>query len=107
MAYVQMKLKDYDIAINYFSNVWEIAEAKFGRKSQEVGQVYLELANAHIKKKDFEEGINFQKKAFEVYQEIEGFSDSDFIANIAITLSEWLEKADKIEEALLSLKQAE
>ena len=72
-----------------------------------MGKAYLELAQAHLKKKDFNEAINLQKKALKVYQELENYSDSDNIANIAITLSEWLEKVDKIDEALESLKQAE
>jgi tetratricopeptide (TPR) repeat protein len=104
---VHAKLKDYENSITYFSQVWELVEAKYGRKSEEVGKIYLELAKVHVKKKDFEEGINYQKKALEVYQDLEGYGDSDHIANIAITLSEWLEKAERIDEALVVMKQAE
>jgi hypothetical protein len=60
-----------------------------------------------LKKKDFNEAINFQRKALKVFSELENYSDSDHIASIAMTLSEWLEKVDKIDEALDSLKQAE
>lgn len=44
-----------------------------------------------------------------MYQDQEGTQQvpQDQIADIAITLSEWLEKADRIEEALDVLKQAE
>jgi tetratricopeptide (TPR) repeat protein len=101
---VYSKLKDYENAITNLSTVWEIAEAKYGRKSEEVGKVYLELAKVNLKKKDFTEAINYQKKALEVYQELENFQDTDHVANMAITLSEWLEKAENIEEALHSLK---
>ena len=54
MAQVFSKLKDYDNAVSYLSNVWEISEVKFGTKSEEVGAVYLELAKVYLKKKDFD-----------------------------------------------------
>lgn len=38
---------------------------------------------------------------------MESFNDADHVANVAITLSEWLEKAENIDEALQALKQAE
>ena len=60
-----------------------------------------------MKQKKFDDAINYQRKALETFQNLEGDQDLDHIANIAITLSEWLEKDDKIEEALESLKQAE
>lgn len=100
-------MKDYESAIGHLSTVWELSEAKYGRKAEEVGRVYLELAKVYLKKKDFTEAINYQRKSLEVYQELENFSNTDLIAEIAITLSEWLEKVDNLEEALKSLKQAE
>lgn len=71
-----------------------MCQATFGDSSEEVGKAYLELANANLKKKDYNEAIKFQRKALKVYQELENFRDTDHIANIAITLSEWLEKAE-------------
>jgi tetratricopeptide (TPR) repeat protein len=59
MAHVHSKLKEYDNAINCLSQVWELAEAKFGRKAEEVGKVYLELAKVYLKKKEFEEAISY------------------------------------------------
>jgi len=59
MAQVYTKLKEYENAITYLSLVWEISEAQFGRKSEEVGKVYLELAKVYLKKKDFNEAINY------------------------------------------------
>ncbi len=37
-----------------------------------MGKVYLELAVAHLKKKDMNEAISFQQKALKVYQDIAG-----------------------------------
>lgn len=34
MALVHTKLKDYESAITHLSSVWELYEAKFGRKSE-------------------------------------------------------------------------
>lgn len=100
MAQVHTKLKEYENAITYLSNVWEIYEAKHGRKSEQVASIYLELAKVYLKSKNFTEAINYQRKALEVYQELESFNDADHVANVAITLSEWLEKAENIDEAL-------
>ena len=120
MAHVHQRLKDYETSTNLLFQVWEIYQAQFGSGSLEVGKVYLELALAHLKKKDTNEAISFQQKALKVHQDIagdvtnqqqqqEGESpiSQDTVADIAITLSEWLEKADRIEEALESLKFAE
>ena len=59
MSHVHQRLKDYDTAGNYLSQVWELYQAHFGDSSIEVGKAYLELAQAHLKKKDFNEAINF------------------------------------------------
>ncbi len=57
--------------------MWEINQARFGDASEEVGRAYLELAQVNLKKKDFNEAINFQRKALKVFSELENFSDSD------------------------------
>ena len=54
ISHVHQKMKDYDTAINYLSQVWELSQAKFGDNSEEVGRSYLELAAAYLKKKDFD-----------------------------------------------------
>jgi tetratricopeptide (TPR) repeat protein len=59
-----------------------------------------------MKKKDFTEAINYQKKALSVYAELEN-AEPKKIANVAITLSEWSEKAENIPEAIDSLRQAQ
>jgi tetratricopeptide (TPR) repeat protein len=59
MSHVHAKLKDFENAVNYLFQVWEIYEAKFGGNSEQVGKAYLELAAVHLKKKDIEEAISF------------------------------------------------
>ena len=44
ISHVYQKLKDFDNAINYLCQVWELCQAKFGDQSPEVGNAYLELA---------------------------------------------------------------
>jgi len=39
--------------------------------------------------------------------DLDSFDDSDHVATVAITLSEWLEKQEKLDEALDALKQAQ
>jgi tetratricopeptide (TPR) repeat protein len=108
MSHVHQRLKDYDNAINLLFQVWELYQQIFGSTSLEVASSYLELAQANLKKKDFNEAINFQQKALKVFSEVDQQTVSqDMVADTAITLSEWLEKVERIEEALDVLKQAE
>ena len=107
MSHVYQRLKDFESGVNLLFQVWELCQAKYGDQSEEVGKAYLELAQAQLKKKDFNEAISFQQKALKVFSELENYSDTDNIAGIAMTLSEWLEKVEKLEEALEALKQAE
>lgn len=106
MSHVHQRLKDFDNAINYLVQVCEIYQARFGEVSLEMGKGYTELASAYLKKREYEEAINYQQKALKVYQDIEG-APQELVAEVAITLSEWLEKVERIEEALDVLKQAE
>ena len=69
MSHVHQRLKDYENATTYLFQVWEIYQAAFGANSLEVARAYLELAQTHLKKKDFNEAISFQQKALKVYQE--------------------------------------
>lgn len=75
----------------------------FGKVSEQVGNCYLEIAAVHNKKKDVEEAIGFQKKALEIFGEIQKFANTEFLAHIAITLGEIQEKAEQFEDALASL----
>ena len=78
----------------------------FGKVSEQVGNCYLEIASVHNKKKDMDEAIRFQKKALEIFGEIPKFSNTEFLAHIAITLGEIQEKAEQYEDALESLGHA-
>ena len=69
MSHVHQRLKDHDAATNLLFSVWEIYQAAFGPNSLEVAKAYQELAQAHLKKRDFNEAISFQQKALKVYQE--------------------------------------
>ena len=44
MASVYTKMKEYDSAKNYLSIIWELNEARYGRKCEQIGKVYIELA---------------------------------------------------------------
>lgn len=60
MSHVHQRLKDFDTAVNLLLQVWELYQGQFGENSIEVGKSYLELAQAYLKKKDYNEAINFQ-----------------------------------------------
>ena len=78
----------------------------FGSQSEQVGNCYIEIANVHNRKKDLEEAIQFQQKALQTFNMLEKYSNTEFLAHIAIELYEMQEKAAKFDDALESLMQA-
>lgn len=61
-----------------------------------------------VKEEDkLDEAILFQQKAVEAFTQLEKYADSDYLAQIIMTLSELQEKAGRTEEALNSLRQVE
>ena len=85
---------------------WELYEMAFGTQSEQVGNCYIEIASVHNKKKDMDEAIQFQQKALATFSQLEKYSNTEFLAHIAITLSELQEKVGKFDEALESMMQA-
>lgn len=71
------------------STVWELCEASFGKSSEQIGNVYLEMAKVHNKNKDIQEAIKAQTNALETFEALEKFAGSDYLASIATVLSEW------------------
>jgi len=92
--------------LNVLGEAWELYEMAFGTQSEQVGNCYLEIAIVHSRKKDMEEAIQFQQKALHTFNQLEKYSNTEYLAHIAITLSEMQEKASKYEDALESLMQA-
>ena len=103
---VYLRQKDFEEALNVLGESWELFELAFGTNSEQVGNCYIEIAGVHSRKKDLEEAIQFQKKALQTFSELEKYSNTEFLAHIAIALSEMEEKAGKFEDALESLSQA-
>ena len=52
------------------------------------------------------ESIAFQEKAINLYKSMEKYSNTEFLAQLLITLSELQEKINAMSEAVDSLKQA-
>lgn len=71
-----------------------------------MAKCYLELALVHGKKKEFTDAINFQAKAHDIFKSLDKFINTEFLAQIAITLSEFQDKADMLDEAVSSLFEA-
>lgn len=99
-------MKDFERALTVLSQAWETFEARFGGKSEQVGNIYLEMAAVYGKKKDLDAAIETQTKAYLIFSELDKFANSDFLAHIAITLAEFQEKQENYDAALGSLKQA-
>lgn len=81
-----------------------MSEAKYGMKSETTASVFLELADVYLKKKEYKDAIEYQKKAFEIFQEIESV-DPKLLGTIAIKLSDLYEKSEKLPEAIEALRK--
>lgn len=103
---VHLRQKDYEGALNVLGEAWELYEMAFSSQSEQVGNCYIEIAAVHSRKRDMDEAIQFQNKAMQTFSQLEKYSNTEFMAHIAITLSEMQEKAGRFEDALESLMQA-
>lgn len=71
-----------------------------------MGNCYLELAAAYLKAKQVNGAIDYQSKAFAVFNQIEKFSNSDIITGILVKLAEMQEQGQMFDQALNCLQQA-
>ena len=79
-------------------------------QQEQLGNTYLEMARVLNKSKEdenLEEGIHYQNKAVECFLGLEKYADSDYLAQIVMTLSELQDRAGLNEDALTSLRLVE
>jgi len=50
--------KDYDKALDYLNTAWELADRKYGKESEPLGAIYIELARVQFLKDNLEEAIS-------------------------------------------------
>ena len=67
---VCVRQQQFDKAILSIEQALEIIYENFGPVSEQVGNCYLELASCYMKAKQFNEAIEYQTKAFSVFNEI-------------------------------------
>lgn len=104
---VCVRQQQFDRAIKSIQQALEIMQDAYGpNASEQVGNCYLELASAYLKAKQVAEAIEYQTKAFAVFNEIDKFTNSDIITGILVNLAEMQESADKFDQALNCLVQA-
>lgn len=104
---VCVRQQQFDRAIKSIQQALEIMQDANGpNASEQVGNCYLELASAYLKAKQVAEAIEYQTKAFAVFNEIDKFTNSDIITGILVNLAEMQESADKFDQALNCLVQA-
>ena len=85
---VCLRQKDFDRALQSMHTAIEVIEQNDGGQSEQIGSCYLELSQAYLKLKMISEALEYQSKAYQTYNQIEQFSNSDFLAGILITMAE-------------------
>eukprot|EP00826_Nyctotherus_ovalis_P012912 TRINITY_DN13438_c0_g2_i3.p1 TRINITY_DN13438_c0_g2~~TRINITY_DN13438_c0_g2_i3.p1 ORF type:complete len:145 (+),score=51.09 TRINITY_DN13438_c0_g2_i3:562-996(+) len=105
MARAYVKKGKYQEAIQQYSIVWEYAEAKYGLKSKEVAEVFLELADTYDKNKEYKDAVEFQRRAFDTFKEVGGI-DKKKVATMAITLGEMYGHNEILDEAVAAMREA-
>ena len=65
------------------------------------------MSKVYAKANDLEQAIQHQQRAFETFASLEKYAETDYLAEIAMTLSELQDKAKVFENSLDSLKTVE
>jgi len=68
--------------------------------------LYIEIADLLKKKALLTEALDFKVRAFEFFAETSKYAMSDVLAELASSLSLWLEENNQVSEALEKLQQA-
>lgn len=107
---VYTKQKEFEKAIMQLKSVESIYlqhSQDPALQAEQLGNTYLEMARVYNKAKEIEYAITFQYKAYETFSGLEKYADTDYLAEIVMTLSEFQDKAGQTEEALNSLRIVE
>ena len=64
-------------------------ESQEVERQESIGKTYLEMSKVFAKANDTENAIQFQTKAFDVFQRIEKYADTEYLGMICTTLSEY------------------
>ena len=106
MARVYTKQRDYDSSLKLLQKMMELSQENYGEESEQVGNVFLQMAKIHARRRDVAMAIGDQSKAQQVYEKQEKYQGTDFIAGIATQLSTWQEQTGLIDESLVNLNKA-
>jgi len=104
MVNIYLKKKMYKETIEKLLIVLDLTESEYGLKALETVLVIKDLADTYYKNKEFEEAIEYQKKAVEGCKEIKNI-DPKIIEQESIKLCEIYEQADKLSEAIKTLRE--
>ena len=110
---VYTKQKEYEKAFSQLKKVEQIYLQHTNDETmqqEQLGNTYLEMARVLNKSKEdenLEEAIHYQNKAVECFLGLEKYADSDYLAQIVMTLSELQDRAGLNEDALNSLRLVE
>lgn len=59
MGQVATKQKDYEKSLTVLADAWEMVESAYGKESEQVANVFLEIANVQAKKREINEAIDY------------------------------------------------
>mmetsp|Transcript_2662 Transcript_2662/g.4475 ORF Transcript_2662/g.4475 Transcript_2662/m.4475 type:complete len:202 (+) Transcript_2662:566-1171(+) len=107
---VYAKQKEFDKAIAQLRNVQAIYQQHSSDpqlQAEQLGNTFLEMAKVYNRSKDVEMAIENQAKAVDMFSGLEKYTDTDYLAELVMTLSELQDKANQTEEALNSLRIVE
>ena len=94
----------FNEAIEQLTIVWEITEAKYGLKSEQSASILVELADAYDKKTEYKEAVDYQKRALDIYKEL-NLEDKSIVASISMKLGEIYDRAERLDEAIDVLRE--
>ena len=91
MSKVFSKQRDYDSSLKLLHKMSDLSRSTYGEDCEQVGNVFLQTAKIHAKRRDVGGAIADQQEAQRIYEGLEKYQGTDFIAGIATQLSTWQE----------------
>ena len=91
MSKVYIKQKEFETALKFLQKIEKITEDNIGDDMEPLGNIYLQIAKVFAKKREETSAIQYQEKAQSLFEQIEKYAGTDFMAGIATQLSTWQE----------------
>jgi len=102
IANCHTKTKDYEIALEYLTRVWNMADERFTLKSLPCAFACVEIANIYFLKEDLTNAIEYLRRGIDIFLEM-NYDKFDYVSGLFLTLSQYYHQCDNTTEEIKCL----